>query len=551
MMKNFRRVFISRTVALASLVMLLSLSAWAMNPNESEISDPNHGTTTLDDGCGACNIDYTGLRYAGTGGQGGRGTIHWPGGSTGNNYGQMCFTSTCEFANPLYGWCVDLYHPVQTQNYGIDYFPAVITDDSCRKAQLTALAYLMAWNYPTTTFEDDAMQLAIWKLSSIRDGGPNEGLPHFCFDAGRGYPNFGDTPTYPYVNTVYGSNVPRNDWANARVLDAIGKNVWLPGDTIADACIGPVVDGDYATATLKFCVVRGDGATMVNDTCVSNIKFNGTVQIGDNPADEATFYTDENGCIEISLTQPTLNPDSVYVTLCTKASWALALVGCDESTYYNNQWLVWALEPIDTCFSWAFPGDKWLSVELGGFDAYSTTDGVDLQWTTASEANADHWEIERCVNGQGEFELIAQIPAQNSATGATYSFADRIGLSGTTYDYRLADVDANGVRTVHPGTVTVLYGSHPASVTEYSLADAYPNPFNPTTTISFTVPEAAAVQLRIYDLTGRAVAELMNGVVQAGEHSIEWNAENMPSGTYFYSLTAANFTATKKLLLLK
>ncbi|MBL0060047.1 MAG: hypothetical protein IPP40_00720 [bacterium] len=93
MMKNFRRVFISRTVALAGLVMLFSISAWALNPDESQISDPNHGNTALDDGCGACSIDYTGLRYLGTGGQDGRGTIHWPGGSTGNNYGQMVSTA--------------------------------------------------------------------------------------------------------------------------------------------------------------------------------------------------------------------------------------------------------------------------------------------------------------------------------------------------------------------------------------------------------------------------------------------------------------------------
>lgn len=477
--------------------------------------------------------------------------IHWPGGSTGNNYGQMTFTSTCEIANPLYGWCVDLYHPVQTANYWVDLNPAVITDDSCRKTQLTALAYLMAWNVPASTFEDDAMQLAIWKLSSIRDGGVNDGLPHFCFDAGRGYPAFGDTPVYPYVNTVYGTNAPRNDWANTKVLDAIGKNVLLPGDSLVDECVGPYIDGEMATVTINFCVSRGEAAMLVNDTCAANIKLNLLVQVGANDPEPMTAFTDENGCISIDVVQAIINPQPVYVQICTKSSWALGLTGCEETTFTNNQWIVWSLDPIDLCYNFEFPGDKWLSVELAAFDAYTTADGVDLQWNTASESNADRWEIQRCESGSGEFVLIAQIPAQNSATGATYTFADRNGVTGTMYDYRLIDVDLSGARTVHTNLASARFGNFASNVTEYALSDAYPNPFNPSTRISFTVPDAGNVKLSIFDLSGREVAILLNSAVNAGEHSVEWNAEGLPSGTYFYNLTATNFTATKKLLLLK
>ena len=552
MMKNKKGVFFQVAVWMAAALLVLSLSAFATSPGDAEMNNPDTGPATLDDVfCGDCTLDYVGLRWAGSGGFGGRGIVHWPGGTTGNNYGQMGFVSTCDgLGDPAYAWCSDLYHPLEIHQYGVDIDPMIVTDDSCRKTQLTAMAYLFAWTTPTSTFEDDAYQIALWKLSSIRDGGPDNGRPHFCYDAGIGYPNFGDTPVYPYVNTVYTTNPDRNDWANAKVLDAIGKNVILPGDVIEDDCLPAVIDGDYATVTIKYTLVRGPYAYFVNDTCVENVALDICCWIGqDEPVCER-YYTDANGSVEISITQLIESRQPVDCRVCSNSAWPTKIIGCEDSTYTDNQWLVFGeSEPL--CFPFHFEGDKWLSVELAGFDAYTTTDGVDLQWSTASEANADHWEVERCLSGQDNFELIAQLPAANRSTGSTYQYADRNGTMGASYDYRLVDVDAFGVRTVHPNTVSALYGSHVGPVSEYSLADAYPNPFNPATTISFTIPEAGNVQLRVFDLSGREVATLVNGVTEAGRHSLEWNAEGLPSGTYFYTLKSSGYTATKKLLLLK
>ncbi len=552
MAKYSKRVFFPKLLAIAAAVVLMVGASWAMNIADQDIQNPDRGVKSLDTGCGDCSIDYFGLRFTGSGGQGGRGIVYWPGGQTGNNYGQMCFTSNCDdVGNPLYAWCTDVYHPAETHNYGVDVNPLVISDDSCSKAQLTALAYLLAWYTPTTTFEDDAYQLAVWKLSSIRDGGLNDGLPHFCYDAGRGYPNLGDTPVYPYVNTVYGSNAPRNDWANTKVFEALGNNVILPGDAINDTCWVINNTGDSVTVLIKLCLERGSFAQMVGDTCSENVCLDVWYSIGMNDPVFGKYYTDANGCVWLAITQEIETRLPVTVRICSNWAWPVGLVGCEDSTYTDNQLLMLSGEGRPICFDFWFEGDKWLSVELAGFDAYTTVDGVDLQWSTASEANADHWEIERCVTGSGEFELIAQLPAHNSSTGATYQFADRRGVNGTMYDYRLTDIDASGERTVHPQMASALYGSHSAAVAEFSLADAYPNPFNPTTTISFTVPEAGVIELRIFDLAGREVATLVNGSVEAGSHHVEWNAASMPSGTYFYSLKAAGYTATKKLLLLK
>ena len=85
---------------------------------------------------------------------------------------------------------------------------------------------------------------------------------------------------------------------------------------------------------------------------------------------------------------------------------------------------------------------------------------------------------------------------------------------------------------------------------EYELNN-YPNPFNPTTTITYTIPEKQAVKLKVYDPFGREVAELVNEVKAKGEHSVNFDGSNLASGVYYYTITAGNYTETKKLMLIK
>jgi len=86
---------------------------------------------------------------------------------------------------------------------------------------------------------------------------------------------------------------------------------------------------------------------------------------------------------------------------------------------------------------------------------------------------------------------------------------------------------------------------------EYLLNQNYPNPFNPTTRIDFSLKENGIISLKVYDLLGRDVATLLNEQKPAGTYSVEFNATNLPSGIYFYTLTSGKFMATKKLILLK
>lgn len=85
----------------------------------------------------------------------------------------------------------------------------------------------------------------------------------------------------------------------------------------------------------------------------------------------------------------------------------------------------------------------------------------------------------------------------------------------------------------------------------FSLSQNYPNPFNPTTNITFAIPKASYVTLKVFDPLGKEVATLVSEELQAGEHTFKWNASGIPTGVYFYRLYAGSFTATKKFILLR
>ena len=86
---------------------------------------------------------------------------------------------------------------------------------------------------------------------------------------------------------------------------------------------------------------------------------------------------------------------------------------------------------------------------------------------------------------------------------------------------------------------------------EYSLSNAYPNPFNPVTQFTYSMPEDSEVLLKIYNLQGREVASLINGKMDAGYHSVLWNADSYSSGMYFVKMVAGEFVNTQKLMLVK
>jgi len=86
---------------------------------------------------------------------------------------------------------------------------------------------------------------------------------------------------------------------------------------------------------------------------------------------------------------------------------------------------------------------------------------------------------------------------------------------------------------------------------EFSLGEAYPNPFNATAVIPFSLPYKATVEIALFDLSGRKVAELVSGDFSAGTHEFILNAEDLAAGMYLYRMESASFRSVKKVVLVK
>lgn len=125
--------------------------------------------------------------------------------------------------------------------------------------------------------------------------------------------------------------------------------------------------------------------------------------------------------------------------------------------------------------------------------------------------------------------------------GGRYKVIDGPGVH---WDLRLA-TDASLSPVTEAGEQTVEVP------TEFRLEQNYPNPFNPTTAIVFELPEQASVTLKVFDMLGREVATLEEGVKPAGSHQVQFDAANLASGMYFYRFTAGHFTAMKRMMLVR
>lgn len=108
-----------------------------------------------------------------------------------------------------------------------------------------------------------------------------------------------------------------------------------------------------------------------------------------------------------------------------------------------------------------------------------------------------------------------------------------------------------GSKVIANSVVGIQNQSWLASPEEYFLSQNYPNPFNPSTVIRYSLKENSFISLKIYNSLGKEILLLVNQNQTAGSYDVEWNAGNFPSGIYFYRLTAANFTETKKMNLIK
>lgn len=137
-----------------------------------------------------------------------------------------------------------------------------------------------------------------------------------------------------------------------------------------------------------------------------------------------------------------------------------------------------------------------------------------------------------------------------SFAGQTMYKSRRLQLTDATGQYVLAPQFEGGNVNIrlHSGVDDDDRNMVP---TEFALHQNYPNPFNPSTHIAFDLPARSFVSLEIYDLLGRRVATLVDGVMEPGRHELDWDASGYPSGLYLYRLKTEAATQTKKMILMK
>ncbi len=190
-------------------------------------------------------------------------------------------------------------------------------------------------------------------------------------------------------------------------------------------------------------------------------------------------------------------------------------------------------------------GQGTLPVELSSFSSVILANSVQLNWTTVAELNNYGFDIER---RSGETWNKIGFVDGNGTTNEVinYSFTDR-NLGVGSYSYRLKQIDFNGTETFHYLSGEVLIGV--PSV--YELSQNYPNPFNPGTKINYQIPTDGRVNISVFDNSGREVANLVNEFKTAGYYTADFNASSLSSGVYFYRITSGNFSAVKKMMLVK
>ncbi len=190
-------------------------------------------------------------------------------------------------------------------------------------------------------------------------------------------------------------------------------------------------------------------------------------------------------------------------------------------------------------------GDPEVPVELVSFNAAINNNTVQLNWVTATELNNRGFEIERKLNN-GSWEVLAFVNGKGTTSEiSNYSYNDVLTVSGKYY-YRLKQIDYDGTYT-YSNVVEVNFGT-PST---FNLSQNYPNPFNPSTTIEFAIPNAELVTLKVYNALGQEVKTLVNGYLEAGSYKQAFDASELSTGVYYYTLKAGAFVNTKKMILVK
>lgn len=324
------------------------------------------------------------------------------------------------------------------------------------------------------------------------------------------------------ANFTIGAN--NGQGLSARVIRPNGGEVWQPG-SIQNISWSDTGNVSITSNKLEYSTDAGVSWTVIRDWT---------------PGDPH----------QLSVTIPNLSS-----SLCRIKVWIRDSSGLTASDISDNNFTIRDTTPPTVRVTAPNGGEIWYGNSIHG-----------LTWTDSDNAGITSYRLEYSTNGGYNWLSIRawtagdphriywKIPnISSSSCRVRVSCRDAAGNIGSDISDRSFTIRYSGAVTsdslqVDTTGVDSLSGLIPD---EYSMAPAYPNPFNATTTIEYGLPQASQVTISIYDVTGRQVARILDEYQGAGYHQVIWNAGSVASGQYFYRIQADNFVDTKKVTLLK
>ncbi len=375
-----------------------------------------------------------------------------------------------------------------------------------------------------------------------------------------GYNGTNTSNLVPFINTNYFDFGYGDSGAGERIIDA-----QYATSTIYK---GTVMDGQKALFGVNFADGRIKGYPVDPTPLEPNGKVFYILFVRGNPEYGVNDFTDNNnGTITDNATSLMWTQDDNGEAVLWQNALAWVQHKNDENYLGYNDWRLPNVKELQSIVNYDRSPSSTNSAAIDElFNCSTITDeggnmNYPFYWSSTTHANMQNGNFASYVafgNGLGwmqdmmtnEYKLLdvhgAGCQRSDPKTGNTDDYPYGHGPQGDViriYNYVQLVRDAEQTSSVNEND-----NSKPSF---FSLNQNYPNPFNPSTTISFSIPVGGNVSLKIYNIIGKEVAELLNEYLPAGNYSFQWNAENRISGIYLYKLITDSYSEMKKMLLIK
>ena len=352
-----------------------------------------------------------------------------------------------------------------------------------------------------------------------------------------------------FTDTGVKSNFAEINPQNATGQTFVNPYTMDPGDTEIIYYVG----GEYLWRTNSASTASSNsGWTRMDNSNVNGATIS-AVGVSKTNSTHIVYYGTDDG--QIFRIDNANTGDPTPVDIWTGKGLPNGYVSCIavDKTNSNKALAVFSNYNILSLFYTSDGGSTWTSV--GGNleeNTNGTGDGPSTRWASILNFNGQTIYLVATSTGLASTTNLngSSIVWANEAATTIGNVVCVMVLSRDSDGYIAVGTHGNGVFTALT-TVTgidVVSNNIPNS---FALSQNYPNPFNPSTKIQFSIPEATNVNLTIYDQLGKKVKELLNKNFSAGKYSVDFNANNLSSGVYYYRIIAGNFVQSNKMILIK